>query len=256
MSYAVVQTTLDVPPVESLRVAFQSLPQLTDNDAALMARDAFGILVSSLSLDDANTLQLVLKNHGVEAHVVDERNLPVLAARKRIMQADALAEQLILYDSLNRPTPTDWSRVALIAAGGVNLTEFKRVAKTRIRHRMVGIARCGMSVPVVETDIKHSEKNVSNLVLEIFLDGGASRYHILADKFRYTYLGEKAGNRSADNFVMLVCDLIRYAETAMVNRGAVAMTESPPRTFKYPTRHAFEEESIWLLFSSVKPAEE
>ena len=256
MPFAVVQTTLDVPPVELLRVAFQSLPQLTDNDAALMARDAFGVLVSNLSLDDANTLKLVLKNHGVKVQVVDERDLPALGAWKRTMQADAMAEQLILYDSLNRPIPIEWSRVTLIAAGSVNLTEFKRVAKTRIRRRMIGIGRCGVIVPIVETDVKHSEKEVPNLVLEIFLDDGASRYRILADKFRYTYLGQRASNRAADNFVMLVCDLIRYAEAAMINRGAVAMTEKPPLTFKYPTRHAFEEESIWLLFSGVKPAAE
>ena len=52
-----------------------------------------------------------------------------------------------------------------------------------------------------------------------------------------------------ENFVQLTADIIIYAKGAALNRGALAIgQEGPEATFAYPSKHAFEEETIWLLY--------
>jgi len=48
---------------------------------------------------------------------------------------------------------------------------------------------------------------------------------------------------------MLVGDMVGYAAGAALNRGAVAIREEGLEAkFAYPSKHAFEEETIWLLY--------
>ena len=56
---------------------------LTKPDCARLQREAFGILVGSLSQDDALALQAALRARGIETEVVDESFLPVLTEPKR-----------------------------------------------------------------------------------------------------------------------------------------------------------------------------
>jgi len=246
MPYAIVQNSLAAPPVEALVQAFRALPQLTDHDAASMAKDAFGILVGGLEMADAGRLLQALHAAGVEAEMVDEKSLPPLPPPKPCRRAAPLPEHLVASDHLGREHAIDWSHVILLAAGGVRGTEFKHVVKEKVvAHRYQG-SRSG--VPVVKTE--HSDKAEEKvcLTLELFLDVAPGRYHIEADRFNFAYLGDRLGDSRTRNYVALVRDCLAHATGAVLNRGATAIGQETPRLLTYPSKHAFEEEIVWLLW--------
>ena len=55
-----------------------------------------------------------------------------------------------------------------------------------------------------------------------------------------------------DNFALLVQDVTTFASAAILNRGAESLRHDNTVTFHYPTRHAFEEETVWLLWSAMQ----
>ena len=105
------------------------------------------------------------------------------------------------------------------------------------------------AVVAPEREVSIRYKQDSRGMLDIFVDCEPYRYRIRADKFSFSYLGERQSRKSLENFVQLVNDLTSYARGAALNRGAVAIREEGlEATFGYPSRHAFEEETIWLLY--------
>jgi len=245
MPYAIVQSSLAAPPVEAMVQAFRALPQLTDHDAATMARDAFGILVQGLEMADAGRLLQALHVAGVEAEMVDEKSLPPLPPPKPCRRAAPLPEHLVACDHLGREHAIEWAHVILLAAGGVVTREMKHVVKEKVVRRYHG--RGGVTEV---TKAEHSDKEQEHvrLVLDIFVDIVPGRYHITAEKFNFAYLGDKLHPARRNNYVALVRDCLAHATGAVLNRGATAIGQEAPRLLTYPSKHAFEEEAVWLLW--------
>jgi len=249
MPYAILQKTLSPPSREQLANAFRSLPALTDYDAAFLAKDAFGILVSNISLDEARTLSQALTAEGVDNEVVDEQDLFTLPPFKKTRRLDCLPESLVLYDQYDRPHSIDWPHVILIAAGTVAITELKRFERQRVRYHITPstFAR-GVIFPSTTTEVTLKEEEKPHLLLEIYLDVAPVRSHADAHEVRYNYLGPRLQSRALNNFPLLVADLAKFATAASLNRGAQSISHDPAKTFQYPNRHAFEEEIVWLLW--------
>ena len=247
MPFAIMQESLDPPPTaEQLQEAFAAVAGLTRLDGALQAHDAYGRLASGLPLDRAKALQKALQAQRVSTVVADEEALPALPPPKALTRADALPEAFILYDALGRPRRADWDQVILIAAGSVSLTHFQRTYKD------VVVGHTGR-FPVVVRDLEVKESRQASLMAEVFLNGHPNRYRILAKGFNYAYLGPEASLRSTDNFLRLLGDLLRFAPGATRNCGAEFLASNPPQTLPYPSRHAFEEESVWWLWKRALP---
>ena len=245
MPYAILQNSLEAPPVEALVQAFRALPQLTDYDAATMAKDAFGILVQGLELADAGRLLQAMHAAGIGAEMVDEKSLPPLPPPKPCRRAEPLPEHLVAYDHLGRPKAFEWGHVILLAAGGVRGTEFKHVVKQKIvpyeYHGRQG-------VPVTRTEHEDKAEEVTELTLELFLDVAPARFHIEADRFNFGYLGDRLHDSRPHNYAALVHDCLTHATRAVLNRGAARHKADPKRLVTYPSKHAFEEEIVWLLW--------
>ncbi len=243
MPFAVVQTELDPTPTrEQLRAAFAAVKELTRHDAALAARDAFGVLVEKLPFDSAAAVQQALAAQGVATEVVDQAELVRPPPAKRLRRLDCLAEHLVVYDALGRPRPTPWAQVRVIAAGTVPRVETRRVETERMVRTPV------QHIPVVVVDFQDKEETNLRTVLELLVEAAPPRYRAFADEFHYAYLDSRLAGTAAENFVLMVRDLLRLAPDAMVGRGALALTHEPPQTFSYPGEHAFEEEIVWLLW--------
>ncbi len=244
MPYAIVQNTLAPPSREQLITAFRALPELTDYDAATMAKDAFGILVDRLPMAKAGRLLQALHAAGVEAEMVDHDSLPPLPAASSIRRADLTDQAFVAYDVHDRPDPVAWSDILLIAAGAVKLTEFERVVTERISYRYVG----DRSMPVVEYEHNDKAENVVRMRLDLFLGVEPGRYQIAAEKFSFDTLGPRPGSHTRASFAAFVVECARRAPQAVLNRGALGLTEDATRLAQYPSRHAFEEESVWQLW--------
>lgn len=241
MTFSVVQHELvGSPSAEALARAFEAVPTLTRADAKPLAKDAFGIVASGLTFQEASAVQRTLAADGFQSEVVNEAALPALPAPKQLRRAECLETALLVYDALDRPARIGWDRVLLIAAGSVSAREFvpnKRPIPSNINTYLV-----------LSRGAEYVERDTSHLIAEIVLDVEPARYRIRADRFGYGYLGDRLRSCGADNFVLLVRDLMRLAAGASANRGAVAIEQDPPRTFAYPSARAFAEEILWLLW--------
>lgn len=245
MRYAIVQDQLDPPPIESLKRAFRSVSFLTDLDALTLGRDAFGILIKNLEAKDAANLQGALKVEGVLTEIVPEQNLPPLPPAKHVHRLNCTPDALLIYDPLGRAFPLNWNHLLIIAAGQVQLTEFRRIEKQKPSLRLHG--RISFET-LPEPQYTTREEKTDRLILELVIARAALRYSAEADKFNYQYLGERQTKDSAANFALLVQDLTRHAPSAAINRGAYYLREQSPTPFSYPSKNAFYEEVTWLLW--------
>src|SRR5215207_5811461 len=105
MTFAVLQKTLDIPPVEKIEQALLSVIGFTRVDAHTFANDAYGILVKNISAEQANAFSQALLGRGIETDVVVQADLPVLPQTKFVQRLDCTPEGLLIYDPLGRTFP-------------------------------------------------------------------------------------------------------------------------------------------------------
>ncbi len=259
-SYCLVQSNLD--PIEPgvLKAAFRAVGELVDADAQILSADAFGILADGLRAQTARTVASALAKAGVSVAIVHEQKIPRRPPSRPLRRCACLPEVFVATDTLGRDEPLDWSKVLVLAAGMVPLREAKRVVRRRYKSPLGsflgGRIRMGSGIvgafgaavaPDREASIRY--KRQSRGLLDIFVDCEPYCYRIRADKFNFSYLGDRQSGKRLEDFAQLVGDCIRYAGGAALNRGAVAIREEGlEATFGYPSRHAFEEETIWVLY--------
>jgi len=253
MSYAVLQKNLEPPSLDQLKNAFQNVPGLTALDAFGVGKDAFGILVKGFDLDSASRLQSALAAQGVETELVDEAALPPLPEIRNVHRVDCTPDALMIYDALGRNFPLKWVDVMMIAAGSVRLIDFNTV---EVRRPVAHHGRGGDSPVTLEI----KEQPADHWILEIIVSGAALRYSIVADHAEcllFQYLDSRRTRELAGNFKLLVQDLTKAAPQATVNHGAFYLRENSPTPFHYPSKNAFYEEIVWLLWQNIskRPSE-
>jgi hypothetical protein len=242
MSFAVLEKTLADLSIDKVARAFERMPNLTKQDAAVRAKDAAGVLATHLSQSEAALLCRVLGAEGVAALAVDQASLPLLPKAKALRRAIPRNDALLYYDPLGREQRIPWSSITLLAAGNVNEVDFKRA---RLDHDLMHDSR--VNVALSDLDAKQSVK--LNLMLEMLLSCEPHRCYVEGNTFTYEYLGALRSNRSADNFVLFARDVMRRATRAVRNRGAELLRADPPKALTYASRHAFEQEIIWQLWA-------
>jgi hypothetical protein len=251
MSYAILQADLTPPGLEQLQRAFRHVPGLTATDAHIIGRDAFGILTKDLSMEQAMALQGALRTEGIETEIVDQSRLPELPPRKLVHRLDCLPEHLLIYDPLGRSFPLPWQHVSLVAAGAVYLTEFVRYQE----RQMVDLSRRNLHYDDPgEVQTFSREEQRLQLVGEIIITDAVLRYTFTAAKFNFVSLGPRNMENVAANFSLLMRDIIQLAPHAQLNRGAESLRNDATQLLGYPTRNAFQEEIIWMLWQRKKSA--
>jgi hypothetical protein len=249
MPYAVLQTDLNTPSVEQLQRAARFVAGLTPADGAILVRDAFGILVKDFSEQQAGALQGSLRVEGVETEVVDQSLLPELPPIKFVHRLECLPEHLMIHDPLGRAFPVEWKNIMLIAAGSVRLTDFVRQQEERpvVRYTAGG-------TPYRETEYEtfsREERNFHGLA-EMVITGAVLRFCLDAGKFNFSYLGERKTKDVSRNLGLVIQDAIQFCPNAARNRGAEAIRLHSEPTFAYPSKNAFHEEIVWMLWQMKK----
>ena len=245
MGFSLLQSNLEIPSVENLQRAFRSVKCLTDFDAHTLSKDAFGILVKHIDHNDAVTLQEALQKEGIETELVERGILPQLPHGKQIHRLECMPESLVIYDPLGRSFPLEWRHIMMVIAGRVTVNEFNRVAKERLV-----LSNDGFGNPVHEKVREYATRELlqERLILEVILQRAVLRYTVDAEKFNFQYLGERQQSEMSANLALLVQDIVQYAPHVALNRGAYYLRENQLESFRYPSRNAFDEETIWLLY--------
>jgi hypothetical protein len=250
MPYAVLQSDLNPPSLAQLQRAFHYVPGLTPTDAHILGRDAFGILVKDLSEEQAGALKRAMQAEGIATEIVEQTLLPELPPRKLVHRVDCLPEHLLIYDPLGRAFPLDWRHVMFIAAGAVQLTEFVQRREERINDGHLSRYQSDE----MEYDTVSRVEQRPNLIGEIIITDAVLRYSITASKFNFTYLGARNMENLGANFSLLMRDVIQFASNARLNRGAAALRDDATQILGYPSKNAFYEEIVWMLWQMKKTA--
>lgn len=246
MTYAIVQSSLEIPDVEKLKRAFRSVPTLTNVDAHILANDAYGILVKGKTAEHARRLVESLRGEGIETEMVADQLLPELPQSKFVRKLHCTEEALVLHDPLGRPFRLPWEHIMFIAAGNVKLQEFKR---TCIDKKSVRFDGAGNPYSITETDYSTTEESRYKFLLEIIITRAALRYSVTVDKsMLFQSLGDEFNIKLEQSFATLIGQMTQFAPNAALNRGAYYLRENAGEVFSYPTKNAFQEEIIWLLW--------
>ena len=239
--FAVLQATLEPPPLEALRRACGRVPGLAAADAGPIHRDAFGVLLKDSTREQATAFHDALQAEGVEAELIEQAALPELPMTKFVPRLDCEEAGLHIHDSLGRTTLVEWPEVMLVAVGNVRVIEFTR--------RSVGLAYSTQHDPnmVEEVVMSHEEQRLQ-LCLDIITARAARRFSATGDRLNYVHLGARRADRMARNFALLVQDILARAQNATLNTGAYQLRDGAEKIFEYPTKGAFAEEMAWLLY--------
>jgi hypothetical protein len=145
---------------------------------------------------------------------------------------------------MSRMVPVAWDQIALIASGNVRVRETRKVRTTLEEppSHAAGIAYDTLS----DSHTKAVENE--HLMLELFLSDGTSRFTFAMDEFAFDCIAERLSHDRTHNFMLLVQELEKNTPFASLNRGAFVACQRPPQLFTYPSRPAFNEELIWMLW--------
>jgi len=243
MPYAVLQTNLDAPSLPQLERAARVVPGLTVIDAQILGADAFGILVKNFSAPQAAALQGALRTEGVETEIVDQSLLPPLPPVKLVHRLQCQPVHLLVYDPLGHPLAVPWEHIMIVAAGCVRVSEFVR---ERREQRIPGQYGEYDAQVIVEYDSKEQRNN--RFLAEFVLTDAVLRFGLAAEKFNFSYLGARQTRTLARDFTLLIQDALQFATRAARNRGAEMLGGRPEQMFLYPSKNAFHEEIVWMLW--------
>lgn len=215
MTYALLQTTMEAPPVEALRRAFLSSTSLSPADAVFVADDAYGILARDLDGEDAQNIAATLAADGVHVELVAEADLPRLPEASPFVGFQLHEDYIRLLNALEEPTDVPYRGIRLIAAG------YDRQA----------------------------------VRLEIVFGDATLRYHATLEHLTFRHEPSMGGRSPGENLVLMLRQLHRRVPTAIFNRGAHNISDGAPVEhvedfIAYPRTSAFFEEIVWLLWKA------
>jgi hypothetical protein len=235
--WALVQQGLEpAPSVPALTRAFAATRVRTRLDAPTVARRAHGILIEGLDEDDARALQPALADAGIATVVVPGSALPRLPHPRHLHRAVPAPEGLTWFSYFGRTKSCPWAALTVVALGHV---------RKRVQH-LVRTTIPGSDDQVAVTE-PEDPTTAADIVLDLVAPAEQLHFRIIADDFRYDFLGTSMLPRARANFPELVRVVMRHCP-GMPNRGAARFRLGHPDPFTYATWADFEQETRWMLW--------
>ena len=215
MTYALLQTSLNPPPLDALQRAFKAAQAFSVSaaDAMFAADDAFGILARDLPEQDALNLAGALAAEEILVEVVPERELSRLPDASFFLSAQLDGPRMTVFNALED------SQIAPLAA--------------------LSIIAVGYDQREVRVDLIFGEATV--------------RFFTTLEKFHSHHSPEATGRFPSERLTQFVRELAARAPHARRNRGADLLLSANPGDrledlVSYPRPSAFIEEIVWLLW--------
>ena len=242
-----------------MRRAFESVRSLTAADAPGLANDAYGILVKGLTAADAQVLKRALEVEGILTELLPDRLVPQLPPTKFVRRLEFGPDALLIHDPLGSRVPVEYRHLLILAVGTVETMEFRRAEPSASSIPRLSRRISGLRMQLEDFDRAQSarqrEVRVRRRFMELILSRGVARFTIEVEanqRFLFQVLGDR---RTADleaNLGLLVRQLSAAAPSLLLNRGAYLLRADPPTSHTYPSRNAFYEEIVWMLWQAAK----
>jgi hypothetical protein len=247
--YAILQASLDQPIArEVLESAIMATQQLAKPDCARLQRESFGILVGSLSQDDALALQAALRARGIETEAVDESNLPSLPMPYRPQSFNTAPEGVTVVDYTGQITLLPMSMFVFAAAG--HLKHVVSLPQRNMEWVQKPIGGYGIQ-NVVEMVTEHQPKEIQEFRIEFYFTQEPFRFQcILDDNAIVRANGQVLKLRDHNQLDSLLLTFANTFPADQTNLGIQKILTA--REFTYPSVHAFEQEIIWSLYQMAR----
>ena len=193
-------------------------------------------------------LQASLSAEGVGVEIVAQFQLPEIPPTKFVRQLDLSEEALFIHDPLGRRFPVSWSSLMILSGGAVQRVRSKTRRQTRQPGPWESRPSQGSEVePVVEYVSREIQQ--AELCLDLVLERAVARFTLVLDSpVMFACLGDRKTASMPENFARLARELARRCPWAAINRGVWHAREETGMVFAYPSRNAYQEELIWLLW--------
>jgi hypothetical protein len=252
--YALMNRNAEPVEQDTFARAFRGVPGLTPVDAKVMGHPECGMLVRTLSLDQAIALQTNLKSVGTQTEVVAEMTLPVLPEGRTVHCLEFSADTLTVRDATQRSTIIAKHDFKLLAAGSVRTAAFsrQRLETHQVRAHMfhLPIHLFPLMIPVMqhETRVHYVPRESEEWTLRAEIIGVNQRFVIEGENFDYGCLGSAMTQDAATTFCLLIRELAGKYSPAFVSRGVTSILADPPDFAYYPNKDVFHDELVWLLW--------
>ena len=242
--FAILQTSLDQPITrEVLESAIMATRQLVKPDCARLQRESFGILVGSLSQEDALALQAALRARGVETETVDESDLPALPTPYRPQSFTTAPEGVTVADYTGQTTLLPISMFVFAAAG--HLKHVVSLPQRNMEWVQKPVGNYGIQ-NAVEMVTERQPKEVQEFRIKLYFTQEPFRFQfVLDDKAIVRANGQILKLRDKNQLDSLLVTFANTFPPDQTNLGIQKITTG--QGFNYPSVHAFEQEIIWSL---------
>lgn len=232
--------------------AFRGVPGLTPVDARTVGRPECGVLIRNLTREQGAVLQSNLKAGGIETEVVSQSALPNLPNSKVIRSMEIAADALTLRDCLQHAVRIGVHDLKLVAAGSVRMATFPRERKEVEETRIEWVHCLHGGFPIVRREIRvrHVERESEQWALraEILSPIVTQCFTIEGERFDYSCLGAAMTDDISANFCVLIRELAAKFSPPLISRGVRSIIADPPEFAYYPSKDAFRDELVWLLW--------
>jgi hypothetical protein len=225
---------------KALEEASTAVPSVARADCARMSLDLFGIVVSGLPLDEAETFQTALKQRGLPTHVVADAEIPLLHEAFTIQRISIAENALTFTDAMGRARVRPITDLVFIAGGF--LSRDKVVSKMMLHSR-----------DTWERESGHFPRLESRKVTEDF------------PEFRLDFFFTTAPNRlratvSAESMMFFHDRPVRLRDTTLLLGAILDLREllpsdriceglkQPNTQTYYPSLKSYEEEIRWHFY--------
>lgn len=255
LRYAVLlarQEDLKQPEIAKALAVFQKIPL---QDAARLARNAWGIQADNLTKEAADIFAMHLKQVGVESVVLPQgliEDLPLAAPTKSL---EFLLNGIQAHLNSIQKEILAGEQIRLIAAVGLKETLTTTVKvnvgpSTVQRAASLGLWMSGIPLTIGKSREVEQKKQTTELFfyLDLCLRKPVRRFRIDAQHFDFSCLKARMGFSAPQNFRTLVLEMIRLFPQALKNRGAqVLLDGAPVPSMGYDAIADLDRESRWLL---------
>lgn len=245
----------DLKPSE-IANAVSAARKIPFQDAARLARMAWGVIEEGMSKDEATDLAARLKAQGVEAvvlpsNLMEEVPQPLVANALNFLPGQLEA---FVKNAPKETFPLDGIR--LLAAAGVKQTivskiKVKEGPSPTQRAVSMGLMMAGLPIPIggKSREVEKTKETTDLFFyLDLYLRKPTRRIRVDAQDFNFACLKARMGYSVPQNFRTLVQELARLCPQASTSRGArILLDGGAVATMGYDAATDLERESRWLL---------
>jgi hypothetical protein len=208
---------------------------LTKTDAAIQARLAPGVLRGDFPHEKAAAAAAAIQQLGLQARALPAQDVPVLHPRERVHHLRWPEAGLLVLDSLGTSAETiRWAQLDLLSVG---LIPSDSVTPGGPRSSSV-LATGRQHLPDVEATRPH---HAPQLALLLVCRDPFRVLWLEAPHLNYEFLGDRRTAGSAENFRLLVEDLLaRAPHTSRTPATQAWLRGGPPEAYQFESPAALE----------------